>query len=167
MSATDPPQGETTKPPEVTASVEGIPPRDQIVTFNQQYASYYAGETAAFTPEEVARLTELGVIGDLPATEAPVNVDVPHVSQLDDVLSCTMGNWSGTPTAYAYAWKLDDVAAGADSASYTVTVDDAGKTATCVVTATNAIGSTAAPPSNALVVTDPGGAATRSTRAKR
>jgi hypothetical protein len=134
-------------------SVEGVPPRDTVVTFSKQFASYFPGESAAFTPDEAARLDALGVTGG--AGGAPVNVDVPVVSQSGDELTSTMGNWDGEPTSYAYAWQLDGSEAGADAATLTVTTDDAGKTATCVVTATNAAGSTAAPPSAGLVVADP------------
>ena len=41
--------------------VEGIPQRETAVTFSTQFGSYFAGETAAFTPEEAARLADLGV----------------------------------------------------------------------------------------------------------
>jgi hypothetical protein len=82
----------------------------------------------------------------------PVVVDVPFVSQSDGVVNCTMGNWRGEPTSYAYAWQKDGVAiSGATSATYTVTADDAGHGLACVVTATNALGSTVAPASNAVV----------------
>ena len=64
-----------------------------------------------------------------------------------------MGEWTGEPTGYAYAWALDGAPVGTDAGSHTVAPEDVGKSATCVVTATNANGSTAAPPSNAVVVT--------------
>ena len=130
------------------------------MTFNQHFASYNAGETAAFTADEAARLADLGVTGDPPPPEggaAPVNTAVPAVTQLADTLSCSTGTWDGAPTTYAYAWKLDGADVGTDSASHTVTAADAGKSATCIVTATNATGSTAAPASTGVVVTDPGG----------
>jgi hypothetical protein len=157
-------------PPRPTQTgVEGIPARDTVVTFNQQFASYFAGESAAFTPEEAQRLTDLGVVGEAGGggdpNAPPVNDDVPHVTQSGDTLNCTMGNWQGTPTGYAYAWQLDGSPVGTDSATHTVTSADAGKSATCTVTATNANGSTAAPPSTAVVVTDPAGA-TRSGRSR-
>jgi hypothetical protein len=136
--------------------VSGAPPRETVVTFNQQFGSYFAGESAAFSEDEAARLGELGVTGEggdgAPATDPPVNVDVPHVTQAGDTLNCTMGNWQNTPTGYAYQWKLDGADVGTDAANHTVNAGDAGKTATCVVTATNAIGSTAAPPSVGVVV---------------
>jgi hypothetical protein len=102
-------------------------------------------------------ITDLADIPGAPPTSAPVNVDVPYASQAGSVLNCTMGNWQQTPTGYAYAWTVDGAAAGT-AADYTVTPADVGKTATCVVTATNSIGSTAAPASNPVVITDPAGA---------
>lgn len=84
--------------------------------------------------------------------QPPVNCDVPYASQTGAVLNCTMGNWYGEPTSYSYAWKLDGADAGTDSATYAVQPGDVGQTATCIVTATNSLGSTAAPPSNAVVV---------------
>jgi hypothetical protein len=86
------------------------------------------------------------------ATLPPINVDVPHVSQDGDTLACTMGNWDNTPTSYAYAWQLDGSDASGTDDMLGVTSDDIGKTATCIVTATNAAGSTAAPPSIGLEI---------------
>ena len=95
---------------------------------------------------------------DAPPTEPPTNVDVPHVSQEGAVLSCTMGNWTGTPDSYSYSWTINENAAGTDAATYDVQAGDIGGTAVCVVTATNVAGSTAAPPSAGLVVEDTGAA---------
>ena len=68
-------------------------------------------------------------------------------------LNCTMGNWTGEPTSYAYAWQAGlGVAVGTDAPDYTVAAADAGTSIVCVVTATNAHGSTAAPPSNAVPI---------------
>lgn len=87
---------------------------------------------------------------------APVNEDAPALlhngtivtsAAVGDTLTCTMGNWLGTPTGYAYQWKSNGVNVGTNSNSYTVAAGDSGHTITCVVTATNAGGSTAAPPS--------------------
>ena len=95
-------------------------------------------------------------------TTAPANTAVPAVTQAGDTLSCTMGTWSGEPTSYGYQWRVDGAVVGSDAATHTVTAADAGKTATCIVTATNASGSTAAPPSVDLVITDPAAAGTAS-----
>jgi hypothetical protein len=94
---------------------------------------------------------------------APVSKDVPHVSQSGETLNCTMGNWDGEPTSYGYQWKVDGTVVGTDAATYTVQAADVGKVATCIVTATNVTGSTAAPPSADVTIADPAGA----TRAKR
>ena len=67
-------------------------------------------------------------------------------------LNCTMGNWSGEPSAYSYAWQASGTAVGTDAADYTVTATDSGKSIVCIVTATNANGATAAPPSNAVAI---------------
>jgi hypothetical protein len=83
---------------------------------------------------------------------APTNTTVPQVTQSGTTLNCTQGEWSGEPTSYSYAWKLDDAAAGSDAATYDVQAGDVGKNATCTVTATNAAGSAAAPPSVGVVV---------------
>ena len=102
-------------------------------------------------------ITDLADIPGAPPTSAPINKDVPYASQSGGVLNCTMGNWQQVPTSYAYAWTIDGAAAGT-AADYAVQPADVGKTATCIVTATNAVGSTAAPASNPVVITDPAGA---------
>jgi hypothetical protein len=86
------------------------------------------------------------------AVGPPVNVDVPFVSQTGATLFCTMGNWTGSPTAYAYDWHQDGVTNGATDPTYAVQPDDSGHALACVVTATNALGSTAAPMSNSVAV---------------
>jgi hypothetical protein len=83
----------------------------------------------------------------------PTNKAVPYVWQPDAVqLSCTMGEWDGEPSAYDYEWRQDGVANGASGADYTVVEADAGHTLACVVTASNALGSTAAPMSNGVAI---------------
>lgn len=85
----------------------------------------------------------------------PHNIDVPFVSGGEAVggtLTCTMGNWTGEPSEYAYAWQSEGVANGATGSTYNVVPGDAGYRIGCVVTATNANGSTDAPPSNAISI---------------
>jgi hypothetical protein len=84
----------------------------------------------------------------------PTNRDVPYVASQPGLeqLTCTMGNWDGEPTSYAYAWHSDGVADGTTGAERPVAVEDAGHTLACVVTATNALGSTAAPMSNGVAI---------------
>lgn len=90
-----------------------------------------------------------------PPFPAPTNIDVPHVTGdgvVGEVLTCTTGNWNGEPTSYSYQWLSDAIQVGTNSDAYTVAGSDAGQSLTCVVTATNAGGSTVAPPSNAVAV---------------
>jgi hypothetical protein len=86
-------------------------------------------------------------------TAPPAVVDVPAVTGAGTVgqtLSCTMGNWTGEPTGYVYAWSGLGTANGD---TYVVGAADAGTSITCTVTATNDLGSTQAPPSNAVAIT--------------
>ena len=88
----------------------------------------------------------------LPPPDPPTNVDVPVVTQSGDTLTCTMGNWTGEPTTYSYAWTVDGIAAGSDSDTYTTSAGDVGHDAICTVTASNANGSTTAPASAPLTI---------------
>jgi hypothetical protein len=87
-----------------------------------------------------------------PPSAPPVNRDVPYAEQRGSILNCTMGNWNNVPDSYAYQWQIDGDDVGTNAADYTVTPGDVGKSAVCVVTATNALGSTAAPPSNSVTI---------------
>jgi hypothetical protein len=123
------------------APPEGAPPRLWVGTISD---GTYPGDAISLIPA--------GVTLDPLPTEAPVNVDVPYVAQEGATLTCTMGNWEGVPTEYSYAWRTDGVANGATGPTYTPLPDDTGRNISCVVTATNAMGSTEAPPSNDVIV---------------
>jgi hypothetical protein len=100
----------------------------------------------------------VGFLGQASTGEdvAPINIDVPLCYQEGDALCCTMGNWTGQPDTYAWQWQLDGVDAGDGTDTYLLALpDDIGRTAVCIVTASNAIGTTEGPPSNAVVVTEP------------
>lgn len=92
--------------------------------------------------------------GALPAP--PVALDTPHVSPESagpgETLNCTMGNWDGVPLSYAYQWWRDGTEVVGTEPTYVAQPADANKSIGCVVTATNAGGRTAAPPSNAVVI---------------
>jgi hypothetical protein len=89
----------------------------------------------------------------------PVNRDAPYIAQEGANLTCTMGNWDGAPTDYAYQWRLDGADVGDGTATYVTTAGDVEKTAVCVVSATNAAGTTAAPPSNQVIIAPVAGVA--------
>jgi hypothetical protein len=89
-------------------------------------------------------------------TSAPVNVDIPHLYGNPSVggeLTVTSGNWTGDPSVYAYQWKSDANNIGTNAPNYVVVDADVGHSVTCVVTASNILGQTAAPPSNSLMIT--------------
>ena len=76
---------------------------------------------------------------------APVNTVAPNVTgnqNVGDLLTTTDGTWSGTPTSFTYQWKRGATNIGTNANTYTLVSADAGLNITCVVTATNATGST-------------------------
>jgi ABC-type Fe3+-siderophore transport system permease subunit len=90
---------------------------------------------------------------------APQYVDIPFVRVTGNgiavvgcILQSTVGNWLGEPTTYAYQWKSNAANVGTNSANYTTVAGDSTHSMTCVVSATNANGTTAAPASNAIVI---------------
>ncbi len=93
---------------------------------------------------------------------APVNTVTPLVigtAAVGDSLSASVGQWSGSPTAYAYGWELCNSAgagcatmSGVAGGEITVGSADSGHTIRTIVTATNASGSTkAVSPASAAV----------------
>jgi hypothetical protein len=76
-------------------------------------------------------------------TVAPVLSGTPDVGQ---VLSCTTGSWTGSPTiTYAYQWRRNGSnISGATGSTYTLVNADGGASITCRVTATNGSGSASA-----------------------
>ena len=87
---------------------------------------------------------------------APLSVSAPVVSGVPaagQVLTCSRGVWDHAPPAatYAYQWKSAATNVGTNAATYTPVVGDVTKAITCVVSATNAFGTTAAT-SNAVTL---------------
>jgi hypothetical protein len=139
------------------------PPAERSLAAGELYIEVGAGAPKLW----VGAMEDAGLVGNMAVfatAEAaplapPVNRDVPAVTQAGAALNCTMGNWDGEPTDYAYQWKLDGVDAGDGTATYTSVPADVGKTATCVVSATNAAGTTAAPASNPVLIAPEAGVA--------
>lgn len=84
-----------------------------------------------------------------PQQPAPTNSVLPVITssttfiEEEATLSVTTGTWTGSPTSYAYQWRRGGVAiAGAISNTYLLVVADRTQNIDCVVTATNAGGST-------------------------
>jgi hypothetical protein len=81
-------------------------------------------------------------------------------AQAGQVLTGSVGTWSGSPGVFSYQWQRCDAAganclgiAGAGAPSYTLTPDDIGSTLALVVTATGPGGETSAPTAKTGVVT--------------
>jgi len=87
----------------------------------------------------------------VPDPAPPLVDDEPYVSQDGPVLSCTMGNWFYTPNAYAYQWLRDGSSIGTNTSTYLVVSADEGHEFTCVVTASNDLGSASAT-SNTVII---------------
>jgi hypothetical protein len=73
------------------------------------------------------------------------------LAQEGQTLSASTGSWSGSPTAYSYAWQRCDASggsctpiAGAASSTYPVQSGDVGSTLRAAVTASNTAGATTA-----------------------
>jgi len=117
-------------------------------------------QVAPATAEKPAgdHITEVTYTG--PVVGPPVNVNVPLLSgpnginpaDVGQTLNCTMGNWEGAPENYAYQFAADSANVSGTDNTYVVAAGDAGKSITCLVTATNSGGATPAPPSNAILV---------------
>jgi hypothetical protein len=61
------------------------------------------------------------------------------------VLTCAHGTWTGDATiSYAYQWKSAGTPVGTNASTYTSVSGDLGNTITCVVTASNSVGSSSA-----------------------
>lgn len=82
---------------------------------------------------------------DITAASPPVNTVTPSISgglYVSDILTTTDGTWTGSPTSYAYQWQRDATNIGTNTNTYTLVSADADTDITCIVTATNASGST-------------------------
>ena len=76
----------------------------------------------------------------------PANTTAPAVTgagAVGNTLSCTMGNWTLSPSSYAYQWMRSGAdIVGATAAAYKLVAADSGKSIACMVTAFTAGGST-------------------------
>ena len=79
---------------------------------------------------------------------APVNTVAPAITgttQDGQVGTCSTGTWTGTPTiTFTYQWKRNGSTNLGTSSTYTYVTADVSQNITCVVTATNGIGSASA-----------------------
>jgi GH25 family lysozyme M1 (1,4-beta-N-acetylmuramidase) len=121
-------------------------------------ATASSGKVNALAPPTVA-VSPSGT----PPSQRPTNLTLPKISgkkQDGQVLTSSVGTWSGSPTKFAYRWQRCDATGlncvaikKATLASYTLTPDDIGSTLTLVVTATGK-GGAASARTNATRVVD-------------
>jgi hypothetical protein len=107
-----------------------------------QGANNLVGWGAIYAVSEAGLTDIIGV-----TATAPVNTLIPSVSgsnYVGDLLTTTDGTWTGTPTSFSYQWKRGATNIGTNANTYTLVIADANTNITCVVTATNASGSTPA-----------------------
>lgn len=87
----------------------------------------------------------IGGSGGSPPAGIPVNTAAPVISGVPfagGVLTISNGTWDNSPSSYLYQWKNAGVdISGATNQTYTVLLTDELDAITCVVTATNVIGS--------------------------
>ncbi|HSX23184.1 MAG TPA: glycoside hydrolase family 25 protein [Gaiellaceae bacterium] len=117
-----------------------------VVTVTTQSSS---GVASASSPPTVA----IGASGST-SPSRPASTSAPTVSgtvQAGQVLTSSVGTWTGSPTSFAYQWRRCDgtgnacgAIPGAVNSSYTVSPGDIGSTMSLVVTATGSGGSQAA-----------------------
>jgi len=86
-----------------------------------------------------------------PSSAPPVLTRLPEISdeftrvEVGEERTCTQGEWSGSPTAFAYQWLRNGAPiVGATGEDYISTTADEGVSLQCQVTATNAGGSVVA-----------------------
>ena len=118
---------------------------------------YVLTRTPAFLQEEMVAVFEADLQGAADEIAPPTVIDAPLIWQegagAGSMLTCTLGNWYGSPNTRTYQWQLDGVDVdGATEATYTVLLADIGKTATCIMVATNIAGDSDPVTSNTITV---------------
>lgn len=111
-----------------------------------QGANNAIGWGAIYAVSSAGRTDIIGAVAT-----APVNTVAPLISgglYVGNVLTTTDGTWTGSPSSYAYQWKRNATNIGTNTNTYTLVSADAGTNITCIVTATNASGSTPATSGN-------------------
>ena len=114
---------------------------------------YVLSHTPAHLQEEMTQVFQADMQGIADEVAPPTVIDAPMIYQTGTTLTSTLGNWYGSPNSRTYQWKIDGTNVGTNAATYTRIAGDVGKTATCVMTATNVAGTSAPVTSNAIVVT--------------
>lgn len=115
--------------------------------------NYVLTRTPPHLQEEMVQVFQADMQGIADEVAPPTVIDAPMIYQTGTLLTSTLGNWYGSPNSRTYQWKIDGTNVGTSVATYTRLPADVGKTATCVMTATNVSGTSAPVTSNAIIVT--------------
>lgn len=117
-----------------------------------------SGGNAASSTAPTAAVTPAGT----PPTARPTNIGPPQIvgkAQAGQMLTSTVGTWTGSPKKFAYRWRRCDAAGAsciaiqhATQSHYTLTPDDIGTTLSLVVTGTGTGGSASATAGTTTVV---------------
>lgn len=97
--------------------------------------------------------------GEVP--EVTVDPVVSGTLRVNEVLSCTEGTWTFSPSSFSYDWERSADGStgwanvGTDADTYTIDVADEGYYFRCLVTATNGDGDSTPAPSNVVGPADP------------
>lgn len=124
-----------------------------------QYSTATSSTAMSWTQEDTLWSTVAMTINGIASPSNTVAPSVTGTAQVGQTLTTTNGTWTGSPTGYAYQWQRADDSGfttnvtniGSDQNTFVLTASESGKYVRCVVTATNAGGSTAA---NSNVVGD-------------
>ena len=107
--------------------------------------SFTCTVTATFAAGSTTLTSAAFAVPALPLV-APTNTTPPSIAgtpAAGQTLTCNPGVWTGSPT-FAYLWRRNGANTGVTTATYPVTVTDAGTSLVCTVIATNSVGNGAA-----------------------
>ena len=145
-----------------TVTISLTPPVSPIVgslwfdsSSAQVYVWYDDGNSRQWVP--IVNQVGAGGGGGGPANPPPTNTSPPTISgtiATGQDVTCLPGTWTGSPT-YAYLWQRNGVSTGVITPTYHLALTDDSQSITCLVTATNANGSTPATTAPIVPTTPP------------
>jgi hypothetical protein len=134
---------------EFTGLVCVEPSPGKVKCTHSYIGQFYQGVVPVTAPATTPQIN--GSLLEVSPTK-PSNTGAPAVTKAQTfvataipLLSCSAGTWANNPTSLAYRWLRSGVAiAGQTASTYTVQSADSGHGIACEVTASNAVGASAA-----------------------